>query len=124
MNIFLDDERNPGQVTWVEMPSVFWTIVRSYDEFCKLLETEDQIDFVSFDHDLADVHYGHGLNDDKIPYNSYKEKTGMHCAIALTEWCMDNNKPLPDFQVHSMNPVGTRNIRGLLDQFRQVHNKT
>lgn len=33
MNLFLDDERNVGDVTWVTLPSVHWTIVRNYKQF-------------------------------------------------------------------------------------------
>lgn len=118
MKIFLDDERIPSRVTWVELPPGPWVIVRNYEAFKLVLENTKDIEFVSFDHDLGHEHYGHGLNDDEIPYDSYKEKTGMHCAHALVEWSLDNDKDLPAYEVHSLNPVGARNIRSLLERFR------
>ena len=119
MNIFLDDERTPSQVTWINLPNVVWTIVRNYDDFVKLIETTNYIKHVSFDHDLADQHYGHGLNNDQIDYKQYTEKTGMHCAKALTDWCLTNNTPLPDYTVHSLNPVGRNNIICYLEYYKR-----
>lgn len=119
MKIFLDDERRVGQVTWVDIPVGPWTTARNYNTFKQLLDNAENIEFVSFDHDLGYEHYGHGLNDDEIPYDSYTEKTGLHCAHALVDWCINNNKPLPNYEVHSMNPVGAANIRSLLENFRK-----
>jgi hypothetical protein len=120
MHIFLDDERVPGHVSWVAIPRANWTIVRSYEEFVELIKSAEHIEFVSFDHDLGYEHYGHGLNGDIIPYDSYAEKTGMHCAKALIDWCLDRGKLLPEFEVHSLNPVGRDNIRNILNRFRST----
>jgi hypothetical protein len=62
-------------------------------------------------------------NPNTIPYDSYKEKTGYHCAKWLVEYCLDKNLKLPDFQVHSMNPVGKANIQSYLDNFRRVQDE-
>lgn len=125
MNIFIDDERSPMHVTWVELPVPYvqWTVVRNFDAFCALLRADVDIENVSFDHDLGLEHYGHGLNDDEIPYDSYKERTGMHCAHALIAWCMMHDKPLPNYVVHSMNPVGKRNIEALLENYKRFSSK-
>ena len=41
----------------------------------------------------------------------------MDCAKWLVDFCMDNKVELPKFYVHSANPVGADNIRGLLNNF-------
>lgn len=122
MYIFLDDERSPANVTWIQLPDItrcMWKVVRSYDEFVSLLSKVDDIKFVSFDHDLADEHYGQVCNGDAIDYSKFKERTGMDCARALTNWCMNNGKKLPGYTVHSMNPVGKENIISLLESFKK-----
>jgi hypothetical protein len=64
---------------------------------------------ISFDHDLADAHY--------IGAES-KEKTGYDFAKWLVDFHLDNNiTPDFDYKVHSMNPVGAKNIQTLLDNF-------
>ena len=59
------------------------------------------ISFISFDHDL-----GTGKN-------------GLDCAKALIEYDMDNGilNDSFDFYVHSMNPVGAKNIRSLMSNY-------
>ncbi len=116
MYIFLDDERRPGQVTWIEIPCIpvcMWNIVRNIEQFKELLDKALKagitIKHISFDHDLADIHYGGDYSD---------EKTGMDCAKYLVDWCMDNDQPLPEWTVHSMNPVGVENINKLLLNFK------
>ena len=75
-NIFLDDIRYPTDVTWANIPAdQHYSLVRNYKEFVDLITLRGVPKFVCYDHDLADSHYGHGLNNDDIPYNSYKEKT-------------------------------------------------
>jgi len=109
-NLFLDDERLPGHVTWVELPSTTWQVVRDFDEFVMTVQEYGLPVYVTFDHDLADQMYGHGLNGDAIPYETYTEKTGYDCAKWLVQYCIDNNLKFPEYQVHSMNPIGKENI--------------
>lgn len=80
-------------------------------------------DAISFDHDLADSHYTPEYFWDNYEeskkyqeWNSknHTEKTGMDCAKWLVDYCMDNKKMLPEIFVHSANPVGADNIKGLL----------
>lgn len=100
--LFLDDVRNP--------PDSRWDVVRSYEDFVFYIEVNGCPDIVSFDHDLADAHYD---MESSIPYDSYKEKTGLHCARYLIE---HNLKPL-GWVCHSMNPVGKANIRAEMEKF-------
>lgn len=117
MNVFLDDERIPGQVTWVVMPQVTWTIVRNLDEFKDLIDHHlHVVQFISFDHDLGQKHYP--------PRCDYSDGlTGFDCAKYLCEVCMDKNIPLPEYQVHSMNPVGKENIISYLENFKRVQSQ-
>lgn len=110
MYIFLDDERMPGDVTWVRLPDLpngtKWAIVRSFDEFKNLIDSLDECpDHISFDHDLG---FGHGLGD-------WQVKNGKDCAQYLLDKCVFNSDhswglKFPEYTVHSMNPVGARNI--------------
>lgn len=118
-NLFLDDEREPGQVNRIDLPNGPWIIVRSYDAFISMIEMKGLPEFITFDHDLADQHYGHGLNEDEIPYDSYTEKTGYDCAKWLVEYCMDNKLKFPGFDVHSMNPVGSLNIISYIESAKR-----
>ena len=62
--LFLDDERIPGNVTWITMPGDrAYQIVRNYDQFVQHITTNGVPDFVTFDHDLADEHYAAMLRD-------------------------------------------------------------
>lgn len=117
--LFLDDERNPRQVTWVRLPYANYQIVRSYTEFVNYIKSFGVPEFVTFDHDLADQHYGHGLNDDEIPYNRYSEKTGYDCAKWLVDYCIDNKVKFPDYMIHSMNPVGSKNIISYIEKAKR-----
>lgn len=100
--LFLDDIRVPQ--------TEGWEIVRSYDNFVKWIEEKGIPDVISFDHDLADV-------DDLT-----KEKTGYDAAKWLCEYCWMNGVPLPDYNVHSANPVGRDNINQLLSSYKKKLN--
>lgn len=111
--LFLDDERFPRQVNWVELPSLNdwdWVIVRNYDEFVNTIKEKGLPEFVTFDHDLAFEHYKEGYSGLPPKYDQYKELTGYHCAEWLIYYCIDTGQELPDWQVHSMSPVGKLNI--------------
>ena len=75
--------------------------VYSYEEFVDYLERKGLPDFISFDHDLGE------------------DLSGYDCAKYLVEYCLEHQLPLPDYQVHSQNPVGKENIERLLENFRR-----
>lgn len=91
-NLYLDDLRP----TPPEFERVY-----DYEEFVAFIMQNGLPEFISFDHDL-------GLG-----------KTGFDCAKWLVEFCIDNDLKLPEFFVHSQNPVGKENIEGLLNNFRK-----
>lgn len=120
-NIFLDDVRVPTDVTWVDVPiDQHYSVVRNYKEFVDLITLRGVPKFVCYDHDLADCHYGHGLNNDKIPYDSYKEKTGLDCAKWLVSYCIEKNIKHPPYVVHSLNPIGKQNIESCINSYNKT----
>jgi len=115
--LFLDDIRTPLSTKHVELPPYNWVVVKSYKEFVKTINEKGLPHHISFDHDLADIHYTILNERAKIDYNSVEEKTGFHCAQWLVEYCIDKKLSLPTWKVHSMNPVGKENIEKLLEGF-------
>jgi hypothetical protein len=83
---------------------------------------------VSFDHDLSREHtkyyFDNGGHDNPPdPLNvEFKEKTGYDAAKWLCDYCWTNGIPLPKWNVHSANPVGSDNIKFLLNNFEKKLN--
>jgi hypothetical protein len=127
-HLFLDDERFPKDVTWLELPMVHWVIVRNYKQFVETIERDGVPLTVSFDHDLADEHYQeyHVAHDERmlshgqIRYDKLKEKTGYECAKWLAQFCVDKHLPLPVYYLHTMNGIGKDNMRSVLESARKV----
>jgi hypothetical protein len=86
--LFLDDERMPSEVTWVELPKVDWVIVRTVDAFAAMLAERGRPSFVSFDNDLQQV------------------LEGNHASRILCDLCIDNRWKIPQWFVHSQNNQG------------------
>lgn len=119
--LFLDDVRQPSQVTWVRYPEIRdWVVVRDYAQFVDTIKKKGVPVFVSFDHDLADEHYRPSMYNPDRHYSSYyhngtfKEKTGYDCARWLAEYCISNRHDLPNWVCHSMNPIGRENIESIM----------
>lgn len=123
--LFLDDERHPYQVKWVEMPLGPWIVVRSYKAFVDVITIKGIPLFVSFDHDLEIESYILSNEAIRDGYEHYyndserKEMTGYDCAKWLIDYCVDNSIKFPDYQVHSMNPVGAENIRCIIENAKK-----
>lgn len=129
--IFLDDERMPYGVTWAELPTAPWTIVRNYDQFVSTIERyyayfKKLPEFIAFDHDLAPEHYRQSMYNPDGHYSNYyfdgtfKEKTGFDAAKWLTEFCEEKGLDIPDYIVHSMNPIGKQNIYSILESYKRM----
>ena len=93
MSLYLDDLRTT--------PEGFERVY-NYEEFVEYLERKGLPDFISFDHDLGE------------------DLSGYDCAKYLVAYCLEHQRSLPDYQVHSQNPVGRENIERLLENFRRV----
>lgn len=104
--LFLDDTREPPD-SWVREfidSGVEYYIARSYDSAKQLCRFYGCPYFIAFDHDLGDpVH------------------TGYSFANWLIEQDLDTDgRFLPEdftFDVHSMNPVGAKKIRDLMESY-------
>lgn len=115
--LWLDDVRDPFTEKWnndiakyiINPLSVTILWAKNYNEFVSIINT-DFPDLISFDHDLSDIHCSN---------STYKEKNGLTCAQYLVDYCMDNNKRLPGFWVHSANPVGAENIKKFLTNYKK-----
>jgi hypothetical protein len=108
----------------VELPLGPWEIVRNYQQFVDHITKNGLPSFVAFDHDLADEHYRPSMYNKDGHYTNYytdgtfKEKTGYDCAKWLIEYCINNNRIFPEYEVHSMNPIGKINIRSIVENFK------
>ena len=106
--LFLDDTR--------KAPDFTWDIVRSYEQFIAYIKLNGVPDIISFDHDLGGEHYrvitwDGKVEGDKIPYETFTEKTGYDCA----KWLVENSLLPKEYRIHSLNPVGAMNIKFVLE---------
>ena len=112
INIFLDDIRIPSMshnvskglgVDYSDKDK--WVIVRDYFDFIDLVDKHfDDIDLISFDHDLA-------------CYRDGVEFTGKSAVDYLINYCLDHNKNFPNWYAHTDNTSGKRNIIGAVLNF-------
>lgn len=127
-HLFLDDSRQPKDVKWLELPLVKWEVVKNFVEFVSTIKLRGIPTTVSFDHDLADEHYAEYtvahdpllIGERRIRYENFKEKTGYDCAKWLAEYCVQFNKPIPLYYIHTLNPIGRQNIFSVMENARKV----
>lgn len=120
--LFLDDMRSPSNVSWIELPLVNWTIVKTYKEFVSIIEQKGLPRIISLDNDLCDEHYDEynwvhntmNMNFGKIDYSRFKEKCGYHCALFLVDYCKKKKLALPEVYIHTMNDIAAEDIRKVL----------
>jgi hypothetical protein len=130
MKLFLDDVRIPKDAIGLipDKHNKFywendWEIVTNYDDFVEYIELNGVPKFVSFDHDLGDTamdeYFRNVATNGTLDYENIEEKTGLDCAKFLVEYCVDKNQPLPEYLVHSANPVGKKNIESFLENAKK-----
>lgn len=107
--MFVDDERLPGDVTWVPLRQQIryltdqWVIVRNFSQVVSTISQRGMPSYISFDHDLG-----------------HNEPTGYDIARHLVQLDLDGIvefDPHFEFWVHSQNPVGRENIQRYLTQY-------
>lgn len=80
----------------------------------------EYIGLVSFDHDLRDEHYHpsmyEGVQAYENAYKAFEHPTGRRSAEFLVKFCKENNVPLPECLVHTMNPAGKDRIRNTISK--------
>ena len=95
--LFLDDERYPKDY------DEDWVIARNFDDAMWYLESKGIPNHIAFDHDLG-----------------MKSKTGYQFAKAFCDYLETEGFALPEdfsYSVHSMNPVGAKNIRDYMESY-------
>lgn len=107
INVWLDDYR--------QMPPEYDIHVKNYDEAVAVINQYGaEIQIMSFDHDLADIHYGCTLEED---YKKMVEKTGYDILLWIVGRKMDG-LPVPlEYRVHSANPVGAERMRAVIERY-------
>lgn len=124
-NLFLDDIRSPHQCVAYTKKEIYdsldWQVKRSYEEFVECVTDNGLPEVVSFDHDLADAHYNPTTWTEDFVYH---EKTGFDCVKWLVDYCINNNLKFPEWHLHTMNPVGRKNMEAyILNYLKQFENE-
>tara|TARA_Y100000593_G_scaffold94134_1_gene191789 strand:- start:460 stop:882 length:423 start_codon:yes stop_codon:yes gene_type:complete len=107
--VFLDDERNPSDVTWIEIPNrPVRRLVRTYQDFM------DVVDRLQERGELSDVAFSFD-HDIQCMMNSYDgrmvERTGYDCIQYLCMVCTEYEIKLPtEVTFHTQNPIGLANM--------------
>lgn len=112
MKLFLDDIRVPNMAhnsskgLGLDYSATDkWVIARDYFDFVDIVNKHfDEIELVSFDHDLACVKDG-------------REFTGKDAVDYLINYCLDHNKKFPDWYAHTDNTSGRQNIIGAITSY-------
>lgn len=100
IGLFLDDERNPEDVTWIKYPDgIQWTIVRNVQDF-EVCMANVWYDYVSFDHDIQ----CYDQNGDEIKGYDLLKKMLEYDG----EWLLKMDKV---FYFHTKNPIGEENMK-------------
>lgn len=95
--LYLDDVRDPTESDYVLARSSVMAVVRC-------VETDELPVFMSLDHDL-------GEGDDAMKF--LKE---LYC---LWEKGGSDPKKIPDYVVHSANPIGAKNIIAYMESWKK-----
>jgi len=105
--IWIDDWRNPKNFLSGSVFTKYEVVwCKSYNEFEVTLTNREFPSVVFFDHDLGD-----------------RVRDGKDCADLLIDFCMKNGYKLPEYYSQSQNPVGKKNILGVLDSFKRFQEK-
>lgn len=111
--IFLDDERLPTDVTWVEYPNnILWLVKNRATDFMSCISQTAREDFknlvISFDHDIQSY----------TPEGT--EETGYDCLKYLVNYLIElgvDKDGLPSVYFHTMNPIGKKNMESYWNNF-------
>jgi hypothetical protein len=95
-NLFIDDMRLPQDVN--RCLGRDWLIARNMEDVIRIVIEHGKPDFISFDHDMEESHYGGDYSC---------KRTGADIAELLVEMC---GGEIPSYQVHSLNPDGPQRI--------------
>jgi hypothetical protein len=96
--LWLDDQYDEPDMPFRHPPKGF-VPARSSSEAMVLIEDKGLPSFISFDHDL-------GGDDDSSKFVTWMSNSYY-------------SYPVPDYQIHSANPVGGANIRSKMETWRK-----
>lgn len=103
--MFLDDVRALNEIIGEEeILAREWTVARSSDDAITQVFLFGMPELISFDHDLGG------------------EDTSMQFLKWLTEEWLDGkfgDCSIPDYQIHSANPVGSANIKSWMETWKK-----
>ena len=133
--LFLDDDRHPSNTyLWdencflhemVNISSNKWVIVRSYDQFVQMVEQIGIPDVISFDNNICGF-FNFDVSEDELEkvflmedWRNLTIKTGAHCAEWLVNRCKEQNHPIPEYYVHSVNIRARKIIREIMENGKQ-----
>ena len=107
--LFLDDERNPEDVTWIKYPeNIDWTVVRNYTKFFYEFY-RGQFQAISLDHDIQDY------NDRGVELTGY---TVLKAMLDTFITAPHGLYTLPEQVLfHTQNPVGKENMESYWKNF-------
>lgn len=102
--LFLDDVRLLHET--VDYTTRDWCVARSTEDAIFHVTFLGMPEFISFDHDLG--------GDD----------TSMEFLKWLTDKWLDGefgDYPIPEYQIHSANPIGAANIKSWMETWKKAH---
>lgn len=103
--LFLDDERDPADRLVASGVNII--VCRNYDEAVNAVDKFGMPSHVCLDHDLGP-----------------DSKTGHEFAHWLVDYAVQQEPPAAiQYSVHSQNPVGAANIKGVIDGYIKFINK-
>lgn len=124
-NLFLDDIREPKDVTWVDLPKeVEWVIVKSFDEFVDTIFKRGIPKLVSYDCDLCDEHYQayFMLRHSYVRnYHTFTTKCGIHCIEHLLEQCESLGIKHPESIIHTRNHYSEGFMKDLIERHNEKY---
>jgi len=126
--IWLDDIRNPFKDNWLVdyapdfvNENVIW--VKNYNEFTDWIIKNGLPDMIAFDHDLGEdesrERVSRGMSKRKSRGVKRETKSGYECTKWCVEYCMTNKLPYPAYVIQSYNPIGAKNIKTLIENYKK-----
>jgi len=112
--LFLDDERTIEMVDRSKWPDMNILIARSSRQAQEIVRLYDMPKFMSLDHDLG---FQDGFDDTTMVFLKwliidYPKRASM-------AWRSRVQVIIPEYVVHSANPIGTQNIISYIESYRR-----
>lgn len=113
IKLWIDDVRPAPDSSWRHCRTAWHAIHCLESKFYNVVE-------ISFDHDLGEFDAGYGVTGDALQGG---DGTSMPVAKFIEERAHQGIKP-PEWNVHSMNPVGRKNLIATLESADRLYTRT